>query len=82
MSQKDKVSIIRSDDFRSVDEELAVAMSKLDATNARIFDLLEGDSGESPAADVAGAEPVQLAAPGEAASEGNEAAKAQAKDAG
>ena len=42
MAKKEKVTIKRSDDFESVDEDLAEAMKALDESNARISDLLEG----------------------------------------
>ncbi len=57
MSRKDKVSIIRSEEFASVDDELAAALNLLENTNSRIQALLESETaimGESPAGDTAG----------------------------
>ena len=41
MSKKEKVSILRTDDFEVVDEALSDALSGLDSTNTRISELLE-----------------------------------------
>ncbi len=79
MSQKEKVSIVRSDDFVSVDADLTDAMEHLDAANARIFELLEPGAGE-PA--VPAVEGVADAAPEDDASEAKKALKEQAEDGG
>jgi len=53
MSRKDKVSIIRSEEFASVEDELAAALDLLEQSNARIQALLASETaimGESPAA--------------------------------
>ena len=56
MSKKEKVNLVRSEDFESMDDALNQAMSLLDETNQRIEDLLvteterpkpESDTGES-----------------------------------
>ena len=57
MPRKDKVSIIRSEEFASVDDELAEAVNRLENANARIQALLESERAilvESPAGDIAG----------------------------
>jgi hypothetical protein len=66
MTDKEKITIVRSDDFTSVDEELSDAISQLDESNARIIDLLENDStevsvevGEESSGDAGGSAPVQ-----------------------
>ena len=43
MSRKDKISIIRSDEFASVEDELAAALDQLELSNARIQALLESE---------------------------------------
>ncbi len=56
MSRKDKISIIRSEEFASVEDELAAAVDELENANLRIQALLESETaimGESPAADTA-----------------------------
>ena len=46
MTDKEKITIVRSDDFTSVDAELSDAIAQLDESNSRIVDLLENDSTE------------------------------------
>lgn len=41
MSKKDKVSLVRSEDFEAVDQELAEAMALLDSVNDRVNSLLQ-----------------------------------------
>lgn len=53
MAKKEKVEIVRSEEFETVDQELADAMALLDQVNARVIDLLES---ERPPAVVDGAE--------------------------
>jgi hypothetical protein len=51
MSRKEKVSIIRSEEFASVEEELTTALSGLEDANARIQALLASEAaimGEPP----------------------------------
>lgn len=43
MAKKEKVEIVRSEEFESVDLELADAMTLLDQVNARVVDLLQGE---------------------------------------
>jgi hypothetical protein len=52
MARKDKISIIRSEEFASVEDELAAAVDQLENANSRILALLESETaimGESPA---------------------------------
>jgi hypothetical protein len=52
MSRKDKISIIRSEEFASVEDELAAAVDQLENANSRIQALLASETaimGESPA---------------------------------
>jgi hypothetical protein len=44
MSSKETVSFKRSEDFESIDDELAVALSVLDEANSRVLGLLETES--------------------------------------
>lgn len=56
MSRKDKISIIRSEEFASVEDELTAAVDLLENTNSRIQALLESERaimGEVPAGDTA-----------------------------
>lgn len=56
MSRKDKISIIRSEEFASVEDELAEAVDRLENANSRIQALLESETaimGESPAGNAA-----------------------------
>ena len=46
MTEKEKISIVRSDDFTTVDAELSNAIEQLDKSNARIVDLLATDNTE------------------------------------
>jgi hypothetical protein len=68
MSRKDKISIIRSEEFASVEDELAAAVDQLEQSNSRIQALLEsetaimgglplGDTAEDTAEDAAPAVP-------------------------
>lgn len=50
MAKKEKVDIVRSEEFESVDQELADAMALLDQVNARVIDLLQGERPPAPAA--------------------------------
>ncbi len=43
MSRKDKISIIRSEEFASVEDELAAALDMLEQSNSRIQALLESE---------------------------------------
>ena len=43
MSRKDKISIIRSEEFASVEDELAAAVDQLENANSRIQALLESE---------------------------------------
>ena len=43
MSRKDKVTIIRSEEFASVEDELAAAVDQLEQSNLRIQALLESE---------------------------------------
>lgn len=54
MAKKEKVEIVHSEEFETVDQELADAMALLDQVNARVIDLLES---ERPSATADGAEP-------------------------
>ena len=44
MSKKEKVSIVRSDDFEEVDAILTEALVSLEEANARVSDLLESET--------------------------------------
>lgn len=44
MAKKDKVSLLRSEQFESVDDALTSAMLRLDATNERIVELLTSET--------------------------------------
>ena len=68
MSRKDKIAIIRSEEFASVEDELAAAVDELENANSRIQALLEsetaimgelpfGDTVEDAAGDAASAVP-------------------------
>ena len=46
MTEKEKIAIVRSDDFTIVDAELSEAIEQLDKSNARIVDLLDTDNTE------------------------------------
>ena len=66
MSRKEKVSIIRSEEFASVEDELAAALDQLEQSNSRIQALLESETaimGET-AAGAAEALPAEEAAAG------------------
>lgn len=41
MSRKEKVTLVRSEDFEAVDQELAEAMTLLDSVNERVSSLLQ-----------------------------------------
>lgn len=43
MAKKEKVPLIRSDDFEAVDQELADALASLDEVNARVCELLNSE---------------------------------------
>lgn len=43
MAKKEKVSLVRSEAFESVDEALTAAMIRLDTTNERVGQLLNSD---------------------------------------
>ena len=43
MSKKEKVSIVRSDDFEEVDAALNEALVSLEAANGRVAELLESE---------------------------------------
>lgn len=43
MAKKDKVSLLRSEQFESVDDALTSAMLRLDASNERIVELLTSE---------------------------------------
>ena len=52
MSRKDKISIIRSEEFASVEDELTAAVDLLENTNSRIQALLASETalmGQTPA---------------------------------
>jgi ribosomal protein L14E/L6E/L27E len=49
MASKEKVKLVRGDDFDTVDQELAEAMSLVDAANERVAQLLNEER-EGPAA--------------------------------
>ena len=60
MSRKDKIAIIRSEEFASVEDELAAAVDELENANSRIQALLEYETaimGESTAEDAAESAP-------------------------
>jgi hypothetical protein len=61
MTDKEKITIVRSDDFTSVDEELSDAISQLDESNARIIDSPEVsvEVGEESSGAAGGSAPVQ-----------------------
>ena len=66
MSRKEKVSIIRSEEFASVEDELTAALDQLEQSNSRIQALLESETaimGETAAA-TADAPPAEEAAAG------------------
>lgn len=43
MAKKDKVSLLRSEQFETVDDALTSAMLRLDASNERIVELLSSE---------------------------------------
>lgn len=47
MSKKENVSIIRNDDFESIEEELAQAMSLLEESNTRVLDVLTSETSDT-----------------------------------
>jgi hypothetical protein len=43
MPPKEKITILRNDDFQDVDDELSEAMSELDSANQRIIGFLDSE---------------------------------------
>lgn len=44
MARKEKVTIIRSEDFASVEDELSAALEQLENANTRVLDLLASET--------------------------------------
>jgi len=47
MSKKEHVSIVRTDDFEAIDEELSRAMSLVEESNARVLGVLTAEDAET-----------------------------------
>lgn len=47
MARKEKVSILRSEDFASVEDELSAALELLENANSRVLDLLAAETAPS-----------------------------------
>ena len=43
MAKKEKIDIVRSKDFSSVDDELAAALAQLDEANVRVTEVLDSE---------------------------------------
>jgi len=55
MAKKEKMPLKRSEDFSQVDDALSEAMDVLDATNARVSELLQSDTESLPDTSAGGA---------------------------
>ncbi len=53
MPGKEKIAIVRSKDFESVDEELCHALERLEEVNDRVQQLLETEAHVAPATEAA-----------------------------
>lgn len=47
MARKEKVSILRTEDFASVEDELSAALERLESANSRVLDLLAAETAPS-----------------------------------